>query len=210
MVLTWCRIAGALIALGGAARVGAQAPPLPGARGGARDGSPASAGPRPLLYGFALECARCRWTREPGNPRPIWEYGEPPMVAAITPGGAAARAGIQVGDTLTAVDGLSILSSEGSRRLSFVRLGDRVSLTLRRSGEATTKSFALGPPFPPPAGDTVVRKARIGSMGVVISSEMPVRVTADSTGTLIITLPAGSVRVRPDSAAESQRQRRKP
>src|SRR5438132_241794 len=62
--------------------------------------------------------------------------------------GAAARVGIQVGDTLIAVDGHSILTSEGSRRLSLVRPGDRISLTLHRSGQTINKVLVLGPPPP--------------------------------------------------------------
>jgi membrane-associated protease RseP (regulator of RpoE activity) len=109
--------------------------------------------PGVLLYGFALECTKCtqtlrpRWdtvlVRNSGDPvryrvTPLawlpYEYTDWPRVAAVAPGGPAERAGIEVGDSLVAVNGLSILAAEGTRQFNTVRDGDPVTLTLRRGG----------------------------------------------------------------------------
>jgi membrane-associated protease RseP (regulator of RpoE activity) len=67
---------------------------------------------------------------------PVWHYTEYPRVVAVAPGGAAERAGIREGDVLMAVDGISILSSDGARRFSAARVADNVRLTLDRGGKS--------------------------------------------------------------------------
>jgi hypothetical protein len=197
MVLRFWGFAVAVALLSGGAQATAQ---------GRRDGQPPSprgAGPRALLYGFALECGECRWTRDPGEPRDIWQYADLPHVAAVTDGGAAARAGVQVGDTLVAVDGVSILTPDGGRRLSLVRLGDRVTFTLRRAGQVISRVLVVGPPMPPPrSGDAFRYSGQIGAVPVRISGDAPLVVSTDSTGALLIRTPGATIRIQPQGASE--------
>ncbi|HUQ80560.1 MAG TPA: PDZ domain-containing protein, partial [Gemmatimonadaceae bacterium] len=80
------------------------------------------------------------------SPAPVWHYAELPRVAAVRPGGAAATAGVQEGDTIVLVDSLSILSPEGARRFSAARPGGHIRLTLRRAGRIVNVELALGQP----------------------------------------------------------------
>src|SRR5579885_1314429 len=99
-----------------------------------------SDGPRPLLFGFAVECSRCTSVGRRGQgggrgPAAVWQYEENPRIAVVVTGSAAERAGIRVGDHLVAVDGKSITTDEGSRRFSELRAGDSTRLTLERAGK---------------------------------------------------------------------------
>jgi hypothetical protein len=201
MVLRTWGLAVAIGLLGSGSHATAQAqrgsPPAP----------PRAAGPRPLLYGFALECGECRWTRDQGDPRDIWQYSDLPHVAAVNERGAAARAGVLVGDTLIAVDGVSILAPEGARKLSLVRLGDRVTLTLRRAGQSIDKVLVLGPPRPVPGtlsatGQPFRYPERISGVPVAISSDAPLAISTDSSGALIIRTPGVTVRIESQVSSE--------
>jgi hypothetical protein len=113
------------------------------ATAGTASAQPAGA-PRPLLYGFALECDKCGPApRDASDVAAPWRYAQPPRVVAVAPGGAAARAGVREGDSVTAVDGLSLLTAEGARRFSDVHGGDRVRLTLQREGKAIDLPITL-------------------------------------------------------------------
>ena len=196
MVLRSACLAAALLVL--PAFLGAQEPARGrGFRGAG--GFPARIGPmsspRPLLYGFALECARCSRTREPGAMQPVWEYDEYPSVRAVVDGGAAARAGIEVGDTLVAVDGVSILSSKGAHRLSLVQSGDRVALTFRRGSETLVRNLVVGLPGAARPGGREFRAALAG-IPVGISGTASITATSDSAGVLIIETTAGTIRIR--------------
>ena len=57
--------------------------------------------------------------------------GYPPIVA-LTPGGAAERAGIQVGDLISQIDGKSILSEEGATRF-FRNKTETMNVTVIRN-----------------------------------------------------------------------------
>src|SRR5262245_8912048 len=98
-----------------------------------------SSGPRPLLFGFALECVRCESTSPRGfpgrgrGPLATWHYNEYPHIADVAPGGPADRAGIRRGDVLMDVDGISLLTDEGAQRFSALRAGDTVRLTIART-----------------------------------------------------------------------------
>src|SRR5262249_23656001 len=119
---------------------------------GAR-GAIGSDGPRPLLFGFALECVNCRVTGRagrvsgPGGGRGafgVWHYDEYPRIAAVVDGSAAQRAGIRVGDILMSVDGRSLLNDEGAEHFRDLRLGDTVRLTLDRNGKSVDVDMVLG------------------------------------------------------------------
>ena len=57
----------------------------------------------------------------------------------------AAKAGVQSGDLITAVDGESVTSSQQLRAVIAARKpGDTVTLTIRRSGGTKTLQVTLG------------------------------------------------------------------
>ncbi|MCC8337777.1 trypsin-like peptidase domain-containing protein [Streptomyces sp. R1] len=64
---------------------------------------------------------------------------------AVTPGGPGAKAGIEPGDVITAVDGQRVHSGEELIvKTRAHRPGDRLELTLEREGEETKVSLVLG------------------------------------------------------------------
>jgi membrane-associated protease RseP (regulator of RpoE activity) len=57
----------------------------------------------------------------------------PPIVASVVDGAPAAEAGVQTGDTLVALDGVSLGSEAGRRSLGSLRDGESVTLRIGRS-----------------------------------------------------------------------------
>lgn len=57
----------------------------------------------------------------------------PPIVARLVDGAPAARAGVQAGDTLLALDGVSLVSEAGRRSLETLRAGEPVTLQIGRA-----------------------------------------------------------------------------
>lgn len=163
-----------------------------------------SAGPRPLLFGFAVDCTRCRLGPGDIDPAPVWHYAEWPRIAAVKPGGSAAVAGVQEGDTIVLVDGLSILSPDGARRFSAVRPGDRVHLTLHRGGRPVDAFITLRRPAEVALPSTARATAEVprysgelNGAAVDVWSGAPVTVTVDSTGALVIQTGSSTIRVAP-------------
>lgn len=177
-------------------------------------GSPGfSGGPRPILFGFALECTRCQPIGPRGGfgagPRAVWHYDEFPKVAQVAEQSPAARAGIRQGDVLSDVDGMSLLTEAGAARFSSLRAGDDVTLTLERAGKPYSVSIVLGRPaarggpLEPDLGPQPSRfTTRVGNTAVDVTSDVPVVASTDSAGT---TLRIGSttVRLKPTSAPKA-------
>ena len=63
------------------------------------------------------------------------------MVERNSPAG---RAGLQSGDRITHIDGVSILSKEGGKKFGAVEAGQKVKLTLRRGTSTFTRELTLG------------------------------------------------------------------
>lgn len=120
---------------------------------------PRAENPRPLLFGFALECIGC----QPGGRARGGAGGKAtgadagarsapeqyPHVIAVAPGSAAERAGIRPGDELHSIDGHSVLSAEGSARLAGAAAGEEVQLGFERNAKPVSFSLVLGSPLAP-------------------------------------------------------------
>jgi putative serine protease PepD len=66
-------------------------------------------------------------------------------VAVVQPGGAAAKAGLRVGDVVTEVDGRGVDGADALiAAIRSHQVGDRVSLTFHRDGESRTAQVTLG------------------------------------------------------------------
>lgn len=105
---------------------------------------------RPLLYGFALGCASCppgergRGRSGGGGGPPVVSYRSYPEVLAVAPGSAAEQAGIAEGDILQSIDGMSVLTDAGARRLALATAGETVRLGFQRDSKSIVVSLALG------------------------------------------------------------------
>ena len=174
-----------------------------------------SAGPRPIMFGFALECSGCTRDRPEGESMvPVWRYTDYPRVVAVAQGGAAERAGIREGDVLMSVDGMSILSSEGARRFSAARIADNIRLTMDRGGKSFDVELQprLGRAGLGPRGDRVFREpvpreysGRVGDVTIDATSTEPVVATTDSLGVLTLRIGGTVVRVRPGPMPENRK-----
>ena len=174
-----------------------------------------SVGPRPMLFGFALECSGCTRERPEGESMlPVWHYTNYPRVVAVAPGGAAERAGIREGDLVMSVDGMSILSSEGARRFSAARIADNVRLTIDRGGKSVDvelqprmarAGFALrgDRPFEEPVPREY--SGRVGDVTIDATSNEPVVATTDSLGVLTLRIGGTVVRIRPVPTPENRK-----
>jgi hypothetical protein len=94
-------------------------------------------------FGMELRCADC--TLRMIKDKSIWAFGSLPMVANVETNSFAARLGLRRGDTLVAVNGLSLLTTEGSTLLSEGSPSGQVTLAWRRDGMALSAGGALPP-----------------------------------------------------------------
>ena len=103
-------------------------------------GAPSPAG----WFGFSIRCNDCGWssTGRPGE-SPVWESDEAPEIAMVARRSPADVAGLKVGDRITHIDGVSILTTEGRRKFGRVRPRQTVRLTVRRDGRSMTKELRL-------------------------------------------------------------------
>ena len=94
--------------------------------------------PRRLLprawFGFGLQCETCSASNSEGDSSVVWVFGSHPRVYSVETGGPAARAGIQRGDVITQINGVSLLTAKGGRLFGATRPGQVVRWTLLRDG----------------------------------------------------------------------------
>jgi len=151
---------------------------------------------RPWL-GFGLSCSQCEWMEKEGGG--AWTFRVPPVVAEVSPGGPAARAGIRVGDTLTALDGVSFLTEEAGTRFARLEPGQRIRLSYRHGRAATATPVVARQPGPAVED----RDGPVQFSGTVGASEIEVRgagarvISDEGTGTLEIRGRNLTVRVKP-------------
>lgn len=86
-------------------------------------------------YGFSFSCNCMAHVSEQET---TWEFEDVPKIIAVAEDSPAARAGLETGDCIAAVDGFPITENEGARRLTTVRPGETVELTIERGGETLT------------------------------------------------------------------------
>lgn len=114
--------------------------------------------PRPLL-GIGFTCTECGTRADSASGKEVWFFSRPPEVTSVDAGGAADRAGIQIGDRVVAVGGAGITTDAGGRAFGAIRPGVAVRLTVaKRNGREQTVTLvpearetrAPTPPVPGP------------------------------------------------------------
>jgi len=84
-----------------------------------RAGYRVDAAPSGRRFGFAVGCLQACTRTKASDGTDYYKFDAYPPIVALTPGGAAERAGIRVGDLVTEVDGKSVLTEDGA--LGFMR-----------------------------------------------------------------------------------------
>jgi putative serine protease PepD len=82
----------------------------------------------------------------PLSPNAVRQSGQAEglRVAAVTPGGPAANAGLQAGDIITSIDGSPAVSTDQLMALTLTkRAGDRVELSYKRNGTEASATLTL-------------------------------------------------------------------
>lgn len=110
-----------------------------------------------LDYSKFLQCYGLQWkekSSEGDGPPPatpamigmeLLNQGGKAMVDKVTAGGAAAKAGIQVGDELIGWDGYRVTLEQWPERLGLTRAGDRVTAHLARRGKLIQVAMEIAP-----------------------------------------------------------------
>jgi hypothetical protein len=89
-------------------------------------------------FGMAFTCSECNVQARVGSKPPVWDFGAPPQVYRVEPGGPAEKAGILPGDVLVRIDGVALDSEEGGRRFGATVPGQKVQWTVRRGAALRT------------------------------------------------------------------------
>ncbi|MGX5800284.1 RIP metalloprotease RseP [Bradyrhizobium sp. Arg314] len=113
-------------------------------------------------------------------------YGRPvlePMVAEVTAGSPAEKAGIQPGDRFVKVDGSKVETFADVQRLVSGRAGDAITFTMLRDGKEIAVTAT---PEPMEQQDALGNKVKVAVIGVVNNAEL-------GQPRLISYTPAGAV-----------------
>jgi len=97
-------------------------------------------------------------------------YGDariPPVVGAVSPGSAAAVAGIREGDTIVALGGRQVDSFDDMVRYVRIRAGERVRVDLRRGGAPLSRDAVIATDV---QRDRFGNEYRMGRLGVAAGS----------------------------------------
>lgn len=143
-----------------------------------RDGTSCPPGlePEADLGIHGLECRNCTF-RQDGDEK-LWRFYAEPKVLSVGRGTPAAGK-IQPGDLITAIDGVLITTAEGGRRFARVRVGEPVTLTVRRDGDVSrvrlvAEARCRSPLPPEPAVPSLPdMPSRPGLFGPTDSSDAP-------------------------------------
>jgi hypothetical protein len=107
-------------------------------------------------FGLGIDCEDCRWQALPADSGVMWISREYPTIYRVDPGSPAETAGLQRGDVLIQIDGVSLLTPEGGRRFGAVKPGQHVRWSYRRDGR--------------PAVANAVAALRPGALGMYAQS----------------------------------------
>jgi serine protease Do len=96
------------------------------------------------------------------------------LIERVHPDGAAAAAGLRVGDIVTAVDGVEVFDAPGlNLRLQLEPLGGTVPISVLRRGTALTLELPLAPPPDDPAPDQRRLSGNQPLSGAVVANLSP-------------------------------------
>jgi TonB-dependent SusC/RagA subfamily outer membrane receptor len=87
-------------------------------------------------FGFAVGCLPSCTRTKASDGTDYYRFDGYPPVVALTPGGAAERAGIRVGDLVTEVDGKSVLTEDGALRFMRGTKTETLQLTVIRDRQS--------------------------------------------------------------------------
>ena len=94
--------------------------------------------------GIGLSCSQCSLSVMGNGDMRRWTFSEPPSVFSVDDNGPGDKAGLRIGDVLTAVDGVALVTREGGTRFGSIRPGQTVRLTYRREGRERTVEMVAG------------------------------------------------------------------
>ena len=97
------------------------------------DANPTPSGRR---FGFAVGCLQSCTRTKASDGTDYYRFDGYPPIVALTPGGAAERAGIRVGDVVTEVDGKSVLTEDGALRFMRGTKTETLQLTVIRDRQS--------------------------------------------------------------------------
>ena len=86
-------------------------------------------------YGFAISCLPSCTRTKASDSTEYWKFDGYPPIAGIRAGGPAAMLGLRVGDIVTEVDGISILTEEGALRFQRAERKKSLHVTVLRDGK---------------------------------------------------------------------------
>ena len=87
-------------------------------------------------FGFAVGCLQGCMRTKSSDGTDYYKFDGYPPIVALTPGGAAERAGIRVGDLVTEVDGKSVLTEDGALRFMRGTKTETLQLTVIRDRQS--------------------------------------------------------------------------
>ena len=87
-------------------------------------------------FGFAVGCLQSCTRTKSSDGTDYYKFDGYPPIVALTPGGAAERAGIRVGDLVTEVDGKSVLTEDGALRFIRGTRNETLQLTVIRDRQS--------------------------------------------------------------------------
>lgn len=87
-------------------------------------------------FGFAVGCPQSCTRTKASDGTDYYRFEGYPPIVALTPGGAAERAGIRVGDVVTEVDGKSVLTEDGALRFMRGTRTETLQLTVIRDRQS--------------------------------------------------------------------------
>ena len=137
----------------------------------------------PAWLGLALQCEDCTGRRADDLTRQL------PVITRILPDGPAARASLQVGDTIVSVDGKRLSVSELRARISESKSGSTFQFVVgSRRGRSTVNLTADSAPIAVLNGDSLPIRYRgeFAQLTVDVMSMTPPVVTRDSAGAMVI------------------------